>query len=67
MDGQDLNAPTLTPLEEAAVRLQQLEVQQKDAAERCIVWDADEGLCDVDAEGEDEGGMCPYSLDAHIY
>lgn len=56
-DGRYLNAPTLTPKEEAALRLQQLDVQRQDAAERRVVWDAEEGLGDVDAEGEDDDGM----------
>ncbi|KZT71267.1 HORMA-domain-containing protein [Daedalea quercina L-15889] len=44
--------PVLTPAEEAAVRLQQMEMQRRDAMERHIVWDADSGLCDADADGE---------------
>lgn len=56
-DGRYLNAPTLTPKEEAALRLQQLDVQRQDAAERRVVWDAEEGPGDVDAEGEDDDGM----------
>lgn len=55
-DGRDTSAPTLTPTEEAALRLQQLEIQRQDAAERRVVWDAQEGLGDDDAEGEDDDG-----------
>ncbi|OCH86897.1 hypothetical protein OBBRIDRAFT_782465 [Obba rivulosa] len=46
--------PTLTPMEEAAARVQQVELQRQDALERRVAWDADEGLCDEDAEGEDD-------------
>lgn len=48
------NAPALTPLEEIAARAQQLEAQRQDALERRVLWDADNGLCDEDAEGEDD-------------
>jgi hypothetical protein len=47
-------APSLTPLEEANHRAQQVEAQVKDASERNVVWDAEHGLGDVDAEGEDD-------------
>lgn len=47
-------APALTPAEEAAARVQQAEMQRQDAAERRVVWDAEDGLVDVDADGEEE-------------
>jgi hypothetical protein len=49
-------APSLTPLEEANHRAQQAEIQAKDAFERNVVWDAEHGLGegDADAEGEDD-------------
>ena len=53
------NAPAMTPLEEAAVRVQQTEAQRQDALERRILWDADNGLCDVDADGEDDPECAP--------
>lgn len=43
---------TLTPAEEAALRLEQATKQKEDAEQRNIVWAAD-GLGDVDADGED--------------
>lgn len=53
-----INPAPLTPAEEAVARLQQIEVQKDDAQMRNIVWDAEEGLGnieeDVDAEGENE-------------
>ncbi|KAG2135217.1 HORMA domain-containing protein [Suillus bovinus] len=48
-------APRLTPVEEARIRVEDAQLQKKDALERNIVWSADE---DEDAEGEmviDEG------------
>ncbi|KAI0699230.1 HORMA domain-containing protein [Cytidiella melzeri] len=54
--GQNLGAPTLTPAEEAALRLHQTEAQRQDAMDRRVIWDAEEGLNDVDAEGEDDEG-----------
>lgn len=56
VDGQNLCAPSLTPAEEAALRQQQSEAQREDARERRVVWDAEEGLGDIDAEGEDDEG-----------
>ncbi|PCH37883.1 hypothetical protein WOLCODRAFT_96043 [Wolfiporia cocos MD-104 SS10] len=47
-----LTAPTLTPMEEAAIRLQQTEAQRKDAMVRRVAWDADDGMCDPDADSE---------------
>jgi hypothetical protein len=44
----------LTPVEEANHRAQQAEIQTKDASERNVVWDAEQGLGDADAEGEDD-------------
>ncbi|OAX34543.1 DNA-binding protein [Rhizopogon vinicolor AM-OR11-026] len=48
-------APKLTPVQEARIRIEDAQLQKKDALERSIVWDADE---DEDADGEiviDEG------------
>ncbi|KAF8205628.1 HORMA domain-containing protein [Mycena galopus ATCC 62051] len=49
-------APTLTPVEEAAVRAEQAAKQSKDAETRNVVWSADVGVegDDLDAEGEDD-------------
>ncbi|KAH9952085.1 HORMA domain-containing protein [Amylocystis lapponica] len=47
-------APTLTPAEEATLRAQQAEIQRQDAMDRRVVWDADDGLCDIDADGEED-------------
>ncbi|EGN95602.1 hypothetical protein SERLA73DRAFT_162415 [Serpula lacrymans var. lacrymans S7.3] len=47
------SAPRLTPVEEAEIRAQDAKLQMKDALERNIVWDADDG--EVDAEGEEVG------------
>ena len=46
--------PSLTPLEEANHRAQQAEIQAKDAGERNVAWDAEQGLGDADADGEDD-------------
>jgi meiosis-specific protein HOP1 len=48
------SAPSLTPLQEANHRAQQVELQTKDASERNVVWDVEHGLGDADAEGEDD-------------
>ena len=56
-DDQDLSAPTLTPAEEAALRLQQLEAQRQDAVERRVVWDAEDGLGEAYAKGQGDNGM----------
>ncbi|KAI0092965.1 HORMA domain-containing protein [Irpex rosettiformis] len=55
-EGKHPCAPMLTPTEEAALRTHQAEVQRQDAQERRVVWDAEEGLgdLDADAEGEDD-------------
>ncbi|KAG2067057.1 DNA-binding protein [Suillus decipiens] len=48
-------APRLTPVEEARIRVEDAQLQKKDALERNVVWSVDE---DEDAEGEmviDEG------------
>ncbi|KAG0701522.1 HORMA domain-containing protein [Suillus ampliporus] len=48
-------APRLAPVEEARIRVEDAELQKKDALERNVVWSVDE---DEDAEGEmviDEG------------
>ncbi|KAH7923473.1 hypothetical protein BV22DRAFT_1169347 [Leucogyrophana mollusca] len=50
-------APKLTPVEEARLRVEDAELQRKDALDRNVVWSADADA-DVDAEGEeveDEG------------
>lgn len=44
----------LTPVEEAATRAQQVQAQRKDADSRRVVWDAENGLGDPDAKGEDD-------------
>ena len=54
--GNSLAAPSLTPAAEADLRKQQAEAQKHDALERRVVWDAEEGLGDVDAEGEADDG-----------
>ncbi|KAI0768437.1 HORMA domain-containing protein [Irpex lacteus] len=54
IDGKHNCAPMLTPSEEAALRNHQVEAQRQDALDRRVVWDAEEGLDDVDAEGEIE-------------
>lgn len=46
--------PSLTPLQEASHRVQQAELQTTDALNRTIVWNAEDGLGDPDAEGEDD-------------
>jgi hypothetical protein len=51
--GGPCTGPTLTPVEENRVRLQQMEVQKQDAYDRRIVYDA-EGTIDEDAEGIDD-------------
>ncbi|KAJ7024255.1 HORMA domain-containing protein [Mycena alexandri] len=49
-------APTLTPIEEANVRAEQVAKQAKDAESRNIVWSADAAVegDDVDADGDDD-------------
>jgi hypothetical protein len=41
-----------TPIQEATLRAQQIDMQMKDADERNIVWGMEEGLCDQDPDGE---------------
>ncbi|KAI0333593.1 HORMA-domain-containing protein [Cubamyces sp. BRFM 1775] len=36
--------PPLTPVEEAAMRAEQIHIQRQDALERRVVWDADDGV-----------------------
>ncbi len=55
-DADGPKAPALTPTEEAALRVQQVEIQRQDAIERRIVWDAEDGLGDIDAQGEEDDG-----------
>lgn len=50
--------PALTPAEQNAKSLQQYEIQMQDAKSRRIMYDAD-GLCDEDADGEDELDYSP--------
>lgn len=50
----DYDAPPLTPQEEAVTRTRQMEAQKQDALERRVVWDADNGLCEEDADGDDD-------------
>ncbi|KZT09612.1 HORMA-domain-containing protein [Laetiporus sulphureus 93-53] len=57
----EFSAPILRPADEAATRLQQAQIQRDDALERRVVWDGDDGLCDVDAEGEDDPDYVPGS------
>ena len=60
-------APKLTPVQEARIRIEDAQLQKKDAMERNIVWNADE---DEDAEGEmviDEGiVLSRFGGDAHM-
>ncbi|CAL1707531.1 unnamed protein product [Somion occarium] len=46
--------PPLTPTEEAVTRAQQVEIQKKDANERRVVWDAEDGMGDADGEYDDD-------------
>lgn len=55
--GQGAAAPPLTPAEEVETRRQQNEVQVQDALNRRIAWDAEEGLGDLDADGEADDGL----------
>ncbi|EED82474.1 predicted protein [Postia placenta Mad-698-R] len=58
-------APALTPVEEAAMRLQQVQLQREDALARHVVWDADDGLCDIDADGEEDPEYAAGSDDSN--
>ncbi|KAK0196564.1 HORMA domain-containing protein [Armillaria mellea] len=49
-----VTAPTLSPTEEATLRMEQAEKQKEDAENRNIVWSAEDVMCDEDADGEDE-------------
>ncbi|KAK7038157.1 HORMA domain-containing protein [Favolaschia claudopus] len=58
-------APSLTPVEEAAMRAEQVAKQNKDAETRNVVWSADacvDGDTDLDADGEDDDA---YAQDAN--
>ena len=44
-ESNNCSAPHLTPREEAAVRLQQVQAQRRDAEERRVVWDGDDSDC----------------------
>ncbi|KAH9930747.1 uncharacterized protein B0H18DRAFT_1116858 [Fomitopsis serialis] len=59
--GHTYAAPVLTPAEEASVRVQQMEIQRRDAIDRRVVWDADDGMCDADADGEEDPDYIPGS------
>ena len=48
-------APSLTPVEEAAMRAQQIEVQRQDAAARLVVWDGDGSMGHADTDCRAEG------------
>lgn len=50
-------APTLTPIEEAAVRAQQIEQQRKDAIRRRVVWTVDDKVEDVSVTKGGAGGL----------
>lgn len=52
--GHPYAAQVLTPVEEAEVRQKQIQTQRRDAKERQVVWDADDGMCDADADGEED-------------
>lgn len=54
--GHGIAPPPLTPKEEADLRREQAEAQRMDAFDRRIVWDAEEGLADMDADGEADDG-----------
>lgn len=51
-----LVSQNLTPLQEAAIRAQQIEQQERDAETRNLVWPAESDIIDLDmdAEGEDD-------------
>lgn len=59
--------PRLTPVQEARIRLEDAQLQKRDALERNIVWNADE---DEDADGEmviDEGiVLARFGGDVHM-
>jgi hypothetical protein len=50
------SAPSLTPVQEASLRVQQAEKQSKDADERNVAWSGEctVQLHDIDGEGEDD-------------
>ncbi|EMD38181.1 hypothetical protein CERSUDRAFT_104791 [Gelatoporia subvermispora B] len=62
--GNAFTAPALSPVEEAAARLQQVEAQHQDALNRRVAWDADEGMCDEDADGEADPDVDPRKFDS---
>ena len=66
MGGHSVALPPLTPKEEADLRREQVEAQRSDALERKVVWDAEEGLADVDADGEADDGWCNYNILHHL-
>ena len=48
-------APSLTPVEEAAMRAQQIEIQRQDAAARLVVWTGDGNMGHVGTDCRYEG------------
>lgn len=54
--GLTVSAPPLTPVEEAAVREQENQIQRDDAMKRQVVWDAEDELGEQDADGESDSG-----------
>ena len=48
-------APSLTPVEEAAMRAQQIEIQRRDAVERRVVWNSDDDVVGADSSDENTG------------
>ncbi|EPQ57954.1 hypothetical protein GLOTRDRAFT_103922 [Gloeophyllum trabeum ATCC 11539] len=52
-------APSLTPAEEATTRAQEIELQARDAEKRRVIWDAEDGLTDMDADGEQDPDYDP--------
>lgn len=69
-NGKTQMAPALTPAEDAAARIKQAEVQRVDAEKRRVVWGAEDGHTDADADADDDpvGGMVSFEhglLEAH--
>ncbi|CDO73614.1 hypothetical protein BN946_scf185014.g84 [Trametes cinnabarina] len=55
MTGNPFGAPPLTPAGEAAMRVQQIDIQRQDAIERRVVWDGDDGLLDAGLKPDECG------------
>ncbi|KAK0463577.1 HORMA domain-containing protein [Desarmillaria tabescens] len=47
-------APSLSPIEEASLRMEQAAKQKEDAENRNIVWSTEDVMCEEDADGENE-------------